>query len=73
MEHIRGADQVQEELRIAGREGVPVIPILLSGEPFGSLVQYQYFDAREGQMPPREIVDRLKAGGDRSVSKEVDS
>jgi len=51
---------VQEELRIAGREGLPVIPILLAGEPFESLLQYQFFDARDGQMPPQEVVNRLR-------------
>lgn len=51
---------VQEELRIAGREGIPVFPILLAGQPFESLRQYQFVDARGGQMPPQRLVERLK-------------
>jgi len=52
---------VQEELRIAGREGIPVFPILLAGQPFESLRQYQFVDARGGEMPPQRLVERLKA------------
>ena len=42
---------VQRELQIAGGEGMPILPILVAGQPFESLQQSQYFDARGGQMP----------------------
>lgn len=51
---------VQQEVLVAEREGIRVFPILLAGEPFDSLSHYQYFDARNGEMPPERFIEKLK-------------
>lgn len=51
---------VQQEILVAQREGIPVFPILLAGQPFDSLSKYQFFDARNGDVPPEGFVETLK-------------
>lgn len=51
---------VQQELRVAEREAIPVFPILLAGDPFESLSKYQFVDARKGELPPVNFFERLE-------------
>lgn len=51
---------VSRELAVTEREGIPVFPILLAGEPFPSLRNYQFFDAREGDLPSERFIEKLK-------------
>ena len=50
---------VANELDRARRRDVPVLPLLLDGEPFFSLGALHYGDARGGVMPDDRFVQRL--------------
>lgn len=51
---------VARELAVAGREGIPIFPILREGQPLAILDRYQFLDARHDEMPPQQFVDGLK-------------
>ena len=58
--HSSSSRWVQQELRVAEREAIPIYPILLSGTPFEYLSKFQCFDARDGALPPDPFIRKLK-------------
>jgi len=50
---------VERELLLAEREGKPIFPLLRSGQEFSLLIDTQYVDVSNDQLPPEEFHDRL--------------
>lgn len=54
------SDWVHREILIAKREKKPIFPLLLKGQEFGILIDIQYGDVRNMEMPPTDFYDRLR-------------
>ena len=54
---------VEREIHQAIRRDRPICPLLLSGDVFFLLADYQYTDVTSGRMPPPTFVERLRAIG----------
>jgi hypothetical protein len=54
------SDWVKREINYAERLGRPILPLLLEGNGFFRLSNYQAEDVRRGQLPTQPFVNRLK-------------
>jgi serine/threonine protein kinase len=54
------SEWVQKEILLAKRYKKPIFPLLLKGEEFGIVIELQFADVREGQMPDVEFHRRLR-------------
>jgi hypothetical protein len=54
------SDWVKREINYAERLGRPILPLLLEGNGFFRLNNYQAEDVRQGQLPTQPFVNRLK-------------
>lgn len=54
------SEWVLREILIAKREKKPIFPLLLKGQEFGLLIDIQYGDVRNGEMPPADFYERLR-------------
>jgi hypothetical protein len=50
---------VEREILLAQREGKSIFPLLLRGQEFPLLIEVQYADVSDGQMPPTSFYERL--------------
>jgi hypothetical protein len=53
------SEWVDRELARAELKGIPVLPLLLAGDPFFRLGSTQYEDVRDGRMPREPFVRRI--------------
>jgi hypothetical protein len=51
---------VGREILLAQREKKPIYPLLLRGPALSLLIDLQYVDVTDGQMPPPSLIRRLK-------------
>lgn len=56
----KDAPRVRAQFERADERDVPVVPLLLSGEPIFALANLDYTDVTGGQMPPEYVVQRLR-------------
>jgi hypothetical protein len=56
----KDAPRVRAQHERADELGVPVVPLLLDGEPFFGLANLEYTDVTGGRMPPAYLVERLR-------------
>ena len=61
------SEWVDRELARAELKGLPVLPLLLDGDPFFRLGSTQYDDVRDGRMPQEPFAQRLLDLCDRRV------
>jgi hypothetical protein len=57
----RDAEWVAKEILFAQQLRKPILPLLLDGQPFLELLDIQYEDVRDGQMPSDAYIARLRA------------
>jgi hypothetical protein len=62
------SEWVDRELARAELKGLPVLPLLLDGDPFFRLGPTQYEDVRGGRMPTEPFARRVLGVCDRAVS-----
>ncbi len=57
--HSKLSKWVKRENHYADRKGLPVMPLLLSGEPWLEVETSQYADVKGGRLPPEDFYRRL--------------
>ncbi|MBZ0289886.1 MAG: TIR domain-containing protein, partial [Anaerolineae bacterium] len=63
----KGSEWVKKEILLAKRFKKPIFPLLLEGQEFGIVIDIQFADVQDGQMPDTNFHRRLR----RSVYGEV--
>jgi hypothetical protein len=54
--HSSASQAVQDEIRIAMKKGLRLLPILLGGRPLRILEDFPYFDATNGALPSEKVL-----------------
>ncbi len=56
----RESEWVEREIMLAQQERKPILPLLLRGKGLSLLINQQYADVRNGQLPPQAFYTRLR-------------